>query len=397
MRRRWLIIVLSVLCVAASALPAGAQSAWRFGLSDQETVVEVTGELTKGIAGDFERFVVAHPRLRTVHLNPKLGGDPREALMIAGIIAQQKLATYVSDACVAACTIMFAAGERRYLESGAKLGYTNFPSASGGVLTEAVWPKVYLHPFPQDFVARAVAMPIKELWFPKARELLSSGAITGYVEAPDFSSATEPVVATSLQEGLLTSPSLRVFKAVLPQQWDALMVELTDGFDAGVTLREMRAVAIHRASQYRKAFAPYAADRPLRDFFAAVLAEADAIAVKDVNACGEYIVGQPSEKLKAISDLLPEKYQTERQARMDDMMLSVDTNRPIPDRDYRMTAMAKVADTLGAERMDELGQLATVRDPSRVCDLMRAFYREILKLPEPESAAVLKSLYLSRT
>jgi hypothetical protein len=396
MYRRWLFIILTLLCAAADALPAGAQSAWQFDLRNQETVV-VMGELKTGIADDFARFVAAHPQLRTVQLNPKLGGDPREALMIAGIIAQRKLATYVPEACVAACTIMFAGSDRRYLESGAKLGYTNFPAASGGVLTEAVWPKIYLHPFPPKFVARAVATPMKELWFPKARELLSSGAISGYVESPDFSSTAVPMLATGLEEGLLTSASLRVFKTVLPEQWNAMTAELMDGFDAGLTLRELRAAAINRASQYRKAFVPYAADGPLWGFFAAVLAEADAIATKDTDACGQYIVGQASEKLKAASDLLPEEYRLQRLARMDEMMLSVDTNRPIPDRNYRMTALAKVADVLGVEKINELEQLATLRDSSRMCDLMRDFYREILKLPEPESAAVLKSLYLTRS
>ncbi len=387
---------MALLGLTVCPLAAQAQSPWRFDLTDQEKVVVVTGELAPGIAEDFARFTTAHPQIRTVHLNPKLGGDPREGLMIAAIVAQQKFATYVSEACVA-CTIAFAGSDRRYLESGAKLGYTNFPGASGGVLTEALWPKVYLHPFPPEFVARIVATPMRELWFPKACQLLSSGAITGYVEAPDFSSAIEPVSATSLEEGLLTSPSLRVFKAVLPEQWNALTVELTDGFDAGMTLRELRAAAINRASQYRKAFAPYAADRPLREFFAAVLAEADAIATKDANACGEYIVGQASEKLKSVSDLLAAQYRAQRQARMDDMMLSVDTARPIPDRHYRMTALTKVADVLGAERMDQLEQLATAQDPAWICNLMRDFYREILKLPEPESAAVLKSLYLTRS
>ncbi len=134
--------------------------------------LRLAGDLTEGVAGRVAALLDAHPRIARLHLTSD-GGLVEEGAAIGALVAARGLATYVPDACVSACTLIFVRGRGRFLAAGGRLGF-HAPYAIGA--------HGRMHPvdpaperaaygaagLPRAFVARALAVPPAGIWIPDA-------------------------------------------------------------------------------------------------------------------------------------------------------------------------------------------------------------------------------------
>ena len=150
------------------------------------TQAEIRGPLGAGIASRLATLLRSRPEIRVVHLNSP-GGWIREGELLARLIRDAHLDTYTSTGCASACTLAFLAGGTRAVAADARIG---FHAASGDGMdpvyvrggTQLMAAQLRAVGAPESFVARAMATPPSDMWWPDPALLLSAHVITG---APD--------------------------------------------------------------------------------------------------------------------------------------------------------------------------------------------------------------------
>ena len=106
--------------VITNSAKAALGSAYDFRVRGAE--LELSGDVTYGLANRLEEELKDHPSASTIRLNNN-GGLISEAYRVGQIIAAHQLDTVVSEECVSACTIIFLAGKHRILEKDGRLGF----------------------------------------------------------------------------------------------------------------------------------------------------------------------------------------------------------------------------------------------------------------------------------
>jgi hypothetical protein len=157
---------------------AALGGAYEFQVPDSGAELQVSGEVTFGLADRLQEELDAHPNVSRIRLE-SVGGDIGEASRAAEIISARELDTVVSRKCVSACTIMFVAGKRRTVEKDAKLGFhaarSPDPTAGAkGSVRRALSP----YGIPKAFLSKVEATEPKAMWYPTREELLAAGVLS---------------------------------------------------------------------------------------------------------------------------------------------------------------------------------------------------------------------------
>jgi hypothetical protein len=156
-------------------------SDWRVEILDDPAAVGVRGDIGYGLADALEEAIKKHPNLKTLHLY-SYGGLTSEAVAAAEIVHQHGLDTYVMRECASACTLIFAAGRKRVLAHGGKLGFhasrgaTSFDDASGQEKWEAE--RLADYGVDTDFIRKANRVPNEQIWYPTVQELQKARVVT---------------------------------------------------------------------------------------------------------------------------------------------------------------------------------------------------------------------------
>lgn len=158
-------------------------------------MLEFSGGITFGTAHEFESFLNAMPNVRLVRLK-SIGGRIREAQKMSDMIRARKLATFVKDDCLSACTIVFLGGEERGMLATARLGFHQ-PAFAGMTAADRIAAiareRARLQSFglSRDFAERANTAPPNSMWYPDREELVREKIVTRVMEVP----AQKPVAA----------------------------------------------------------------------------------------------------------------------------------------------------------------------------------------------------------
>jgi hypothetical protein len=160
------------------------------------------------------------PGARTVVLDSG-GGWLREGRLVAAVISQRGLATYVDGRCSSACTLAFLAGKERTLGPHGRLGFHQVRSIGRSDLgrwleigrTRSMYESAGL---PTDFVERVAATPPEKMWYPTEAELRAAHVITRSDEwdaaRVDLTSQIRPDLEANLKLAQVPAP---VFTALL--------------------------------------------------------------------------------------------------------------------------------------------------------------------------------------
>lgn len=195
----------------------------QFSMSDDDGAALMSGPIGVGSARNFAALMQHAPNLRVLTLESP-GGSVDEARRIAQIVRQKGMDTYVSRSCASACTLIFYAGQTRWINPNGKLGFHSYSSvgahkASADQLekSEDVERKAYSDGgIPDWFITHIFQTPASTIWRPSRQELLDSGFVTGISsDLPDHA-APQPVRVVTEAMRVVKVPDAMAPAAALP-------------------------------------------------------------------------------------------------------------------------------------------------------------------------------------
>ncbi len=148
-------------------------------LNDGKTL-KVEGVFGNGSYNQIKKDIKQHPQIQKLYLNSR-GGRFKEVELIAELVMAKKIDTYVEEQCLSFCTVVFLAGTNRFSTPRAVIGFhaptlkgaSQFDDELSGQAKE-LYQKFHLHP---DFIARILATPNTDMWYPSYQELIEYGVV----------------------------------------------------------------------------------------------------------------------------------------------------------------------------------------------------------------------------
>ncbi|MGH7927129.1 MAG: hypothetical protein ACREQV_04985 [Candidatus Binatia bacterium] len=212
-------IIASIFSLAIAGVPQTLEFAqlavgrdpigsYQLRLSPDAREIEISGAIVFGLTDEVSKALDAKPAVKIIHLNSH-GGRVGEARRLRNFIAERKLTTFTGSGCFSACTIAYAAGERRLIGKNASLGFHQY--AFPGV-HESAFRRQYekdkgdwlARGFDPAFIERAYATPPDDLWQPEHRELFAARFVTGYAGNKEI--ALSAIHMDNAQNGASSAP-----------------------------------------------------------------------------------------------------------------------------------------------------------------------------------------------
>jgi hypothetical protein len=209
--------------------------------------IEVAGGIDFGTVTDLKVLLDATPAVETIDLN-NVGGRVAEAEKLRDIVLAHHLSTYTSTMCASACTVVFMAGQQRYLGAHGKLGFHrwSFPGltadqdASVNAVAERTMVAAGVAP---DFAAKAFSTPANDLWMPDTATLLAAHVVTRLTDGSNFAiTAGDPTTHTVEQVDRMlatVNPALAALKRWEPTRYAQITRDYAAGLQQGKTSNDM--------------------------------------------------------------------------------------------------------------------------------------------------------------
>lgn len=145
--------------------------------------IVVRGHVSARSADDFERVVLANPQYQVVQIESH-GGYVHDARRMAALIQSRHLDTVSFEKCASACTLMFAAGEQRFLGPNVKFGfhrsgYPTMPRFSPiGESDRQSAQFLRQRGVAEDFIEHKLNTPFFRIWKPSHSEMFAANFAT---------------------------------------------------------------------------------------------------------------------------------------------------------------------------------------------------------------------------
>lgn len=372
---------------------------WRITLRNDGHDIEITGGVGAGIAEDFAKVLQQAPKARLVHLNLQHGGLISEALRIADQIRARNLDTYTSDRCVSACTIIYLAGENRFLRRDAHLGFHAYV-APGDTRSQSVQGDI-LHAagVAPDFIARAMKTPHDDVWYPGADELVAAAVVTEIVDGGDL--AASGFGGDVMSDGELTAEltEIRLFDVLHKREPGAFreVLDITRKVvNAGQPINAARGLMAPVLERLRDKYLRYADDHAVNGLYQYMIGQASEIAAADGALCYRHLMNPVAnaEDHARIRSILGAKVSTSEFDAIANLIASADPQRsqPVPDELKPLTqqVIRQMATRYGPQEFASTFN-GSIADPKQGCAIVLDFFQTILAMPPDASAKILRS------
>jgi len=185
---------------------------YRITITEAGTELKIEGGLKYGIVKDVETLLKSAPDVKTVNLE-SVGGRIGVAEDLYELLIRNNLNTVTNDFCLSACTIVFAAGNERWLGVGARLGFhaAKFETMNEN---ETRWQKININNkiaakngTSKNFLNKGDNTPNKDIWYPTRSELFAEKYLTSFAPKANSSiSLIEQNLNQTAQEIKKTTP-----------------------------------------------------------------------------------------------------------------------------------------------------------------------------------------------
>jgi hypothetical protein len=211
--------------------------------------IEVAGGIDFGTVNDLKVLLDATPAVETIDLN-NIGGRVAEAEKLRDIVMAHHLSTYTSTMCASACTIIFMAGQQRYLGANGKLGFhrSSFPGltadqdASMNAAAERAMVAAGVTP---AFAAKAFSTPANDMWVPDTATLIAAHVVTRLTDGKNFAAtAGDSTTYTAEQVDRMlaaVNPVLASLKRWEPARYAQITRDYVAGLQQGKTPADLLA------------------------------------------------------------------------------------------------------------------------------------------------------------
>ena len=389
---------------AQLALGRDPIGSYQLRLLRDATELEVSGAIIFGLTDEVAKTLDGNPEVKIIHLNSH-GGRVGEARRLRDLIATRKLATFTAAGCFSACTLAYAAGERRLIGRNASLGFHQY--AFPGVQQRA-----FRRQYEKDkndwlargidraFVERAYATAHNDLWRPEHAELFAARFVTGYPDSNEVAMSGNPDgQSTKLEAELSKHVLFATLKKHEPGVYRRVVAELKNGLKEGQSQAELQETLSPLAQSVYREKLPHASNIALLGFTDLFIEQTEALYNSDPALCYQYVYeagqGGGAEINKSFSQELKEK----------EMFVLVEVIRsaavqvpPAPAQEQVQQQLKAVFATLTERHGKKDVALLTnpargKSNPAKMCVLTRELYQNIRKLPDEQSAMVLRFMF----
>lgn len=164
-------------------------------LSEDGRTLKLEGDIELGAFRKFKRIFADAKSVKSIWLDSG-GGLVLEAFLIASLVREAKLDTYVESNCASACTLIMASGVNRTAYARAKIGFHNSIDLdrNGDPVTGRAARKSNAEPdfmqaaafyragIDSAFVDKALATPNSSIWEPTHKEMIAARALTRSID-----------------------------------------------------------------------------------------------------------------------------------------------------------------------------------------------------------------------
>lgn len=387
---------------------------WRVALGEQPgeaTRLEVradgrsillSGGINDGSAQQLAKALDMAPSVKTVVLSSE-GGWIREGKLLADVIRQRGLDTYVEGHCASACTIAFLAGRERAAAPSARVGFhasravgstESTPPSSENAEIREIYRQAGL---PDVFVRRALSTPADNMWYPSHEEMLSARVLTR--ESLGGETAAVSTAVRSREQLALEFKKIEMYSALaqrMPRDFDVLIDTAWAAVQRGATDAEVTAATRAQIMELLPRYLPMATDETLVAYQALMLEQIEALRQKDARACVE--MAFPSgQSMRVVSNLPPDLGKREG-ALMAQVVREADPSRAIkPSRQELERVAQRAARGMSQEQLAVFGDksVRSSSSPAAICDAAVAFFGGLNSIPLAERGKALRVLYAS--
>lgn len=365
---------------------------------------EFNGGIRLGAADALREVLERNPKIEVLHLT-SIGGRFAEAQEMYALVRARGLDTYVPWDCESACTLVLAAGRKRWVDPDATVG---FHSPSFGAFDRLAaeegtreWRRALVDAgYEPAFVDRGIAVPAEEMWHPTHDELRAARVITDTADGSQFAVSVYGLEADRDHVELVSEdyPAYAELEQRSPALFDAAVDRLVAAYNAGSTRREIDRLTRTAIGPALVAHAPDAGDQVLVLYSALSTAELDAIRGVSSGLCylaatgGDFDVSGTryvGEDLRALEWQVIEEIIVTAALRSTPSEVEVASAIALLE--------AELAERLGAERLALLSAGAVpVEREDEYCASVIELGRLIAELPEDEAAMILRRLAVSR-
>ena len=364
------------------------------------TEAEISGGFKYGMTNDFSKLLKSTPTIKVVHLHSG-GGRIGEASKLYKVIRDNGLTTYVPLECASACTLAFAGGRQRYIGSRATLGFhaPSFPGMTWRDMRGSINEQTDLFlkaGFSSVFVARALNTPSSTLWKPTSDELMRAGAISSVVDNTRFAISSYGRGADREKVGAVlvkAVPLINAIKEKYPARFDAVLDGFYKSYVDGDTESEQYAKVRKTVLGMLDELRPAAEDKVVVDYARLQLDSYRYLASRDVSACYAY-AGGPDTGRNFTRDLSAELIGRERE--LNERIIRTAAPRPDLSQADMKAAFSKLFSTPGRPKLTDEERALLRADKvapdkhAAYCQATIKFYAEMLSLPEPDAASILR-------
>ena len=359
----------------------------------------VKGGINDGTAEALSKALDIAPSVTTVVLY-STGGWVRQGNMIAKVISDRRLNTYIEEECTSACTIAFLAGKERSADPNARIGFHSFKSiGASDKLGEPsdiesarnTYKQAGLSP---SFIAKIVSTSNEKVWYPSHEELLAEGVLT----RQSFGGETATVATTaSTREKLVVefkkTPAINALSLKYPNEFEQLIDKAWTKVKARKSDGEVMAAGREQISQLMGKLLPIASDASLIDFNRLILDKAEALSRKSATACVELIF--PTGKLMNIAAILPPDLAARERVFMNDLILGSDIrNAKKFSKKESERVVIKILGSLASDQVQMfVSEEKRAASPVAACTAAVAYLRKLNAIPMRDRARSLRAIY----
>jgi hypothetical protein len=368
------------------------------------TEAEIVGGFKYGLTDDFTKILSASKAIKVVHLD-SIGGRLGEGRRLYELIRDRGLTTYVSSNCLSACTVAFAGGKERHLRKGATLGFHRgaFPGSK-----EREWDGVQATVFRRagfdgNFIKTALSTPHSDMWRPSEDVLIKARVVTRVSDGSQFAYSglgTIETDKTALSERLVrASPVMLAMQQRFPKQFATFLDEYQAGITKGKTRQEMKVMLRDKLMPFLEATIPLADDDVVLEYSRLVVDQY--VALSNTNASHCYAYASSDRADLSFKDELPEGLMT-REAELQERAIRTATKREAMNEATKSALFKRVIDRLLAAGLPaaDIALMAQRKvepiNHARYCAAAIKFFREALRLPERDAAAVMRNVLKQR-
>ena len=189
------------------AFPSGKWQEWKITITNDGRRIHLVGSLGFGVSDEISQLLEANPHIEGIILDSS-GGRLYEGRRLASLIWGGPLDTYSLSRCNSACTTAFVAGKRRFLATGASLGFHGYHSTLEAEVfdvdmadEEAIDRGIFERSgVAVAFLDQMFDASSKDMWYPTVDELLEANVVHAVVEHSQIAPPAELIEATEARD-----------------------------------------------------------------------------------------------------------------------------------------------------------------------------------------------------